>query len=187
MQQVIVPAYLAGGDPRAQSGYAGDARQWEDARRFVLEAVDGGGSFLDVGCANGHLMESLHAWAAHDGLVLEPYGVDISPQLTSLAQARLPQWADRIWIGNALTWEPPRSFDYVRTSPEYVPRHRRPDLIFHLLHHADRRLIVGPYNAPAGDDGTTRDLEARGVHLSGATDRRHRDPRVVRRLLWIDV
>ena len=32
-------------------------RRWEGARRLLLDAVTADGSFLDVGCANGHLLE----------------------------------------------------------------------------------------------------------------------------------
>ncbi len=51
----------------------------------------------------------------------------------ALARRGLPAWADRIWTGNALTWRPPRRFDYVRTELVYVPVLRRADLIHHLL------------------------------------------------------
>jgi hypothetical protein len=44
-------------------------------------------------------MESVAAWCAERGLAIEPYGVDISPALAELARRRLPQWADRIWVG----------------------------------------------------------------------------------------
>ena len=60
-------------------------------------------------------MESVAAWCAERGLAIEPYGVDISPALAELARRRLPQWADRIWVGNAVNWRPPGAmrFDYV--------------------------------------------------------------------------
>ena len=61
-------------------------------------------------------MESMAAWAG-----VEPYGLEISPELAELARRRLPQWADRIWVGNAPTWTPPRRFDVVRTGLDYVP------------------------------------------------------------------
>jgi hypothetical protein len=48
--------------------------------------VDADGSFLDVGCSSGHLMECLQLWAAEDGITLEPWGLDIRPSwLRSLA------------------------------------------------------------------------------------------------------
>ena len=64
---VIEPAYLAAETPQGQSGRSGDAAGWEHARRLLLDAVPDGSDVLDVGCANGLLMESLVAWAAEDG------------------------------------------------------------------------------------------------------------------------
>src|SRR5438270_6914442 len=56
-------AYLATADPRAQSGFHGSAERWEAARRAIAEAIDSDGTFLDVGCANGLLMESIVEWS----------------------------------------------------------------------------------------------------------------------------
>jgi len=75
-------AYLSSDDPRAQSGFNGSAERWEAARRLIVEAIDGPGTFLDVGCANGLLLESVVAWSAHE---IEPYGVDFAPGLVELA------------------------------------------------------------------------------------------------------
>lgn len=117
--------YLAGINPRQQSGFGRDQPDWERYRRVVTAPIDRDGTFLDVGCANGFLMESLVAWAAEDGHVIEPFGVEISPKLAELARTRLPQWKDRIFTGNALTWIPPFTFDFVRTEMVYVPEHLR--------------------------------------------------------------
>jgi hypothetical protein len=54
---IIGPAYLSASDPRAQSGFSGSADEWERARRFLFGPIHRDGTFLDVGCANGHLME----------------------------------------------------------------------------------------------------------------------------------
>ncbi len=121
MAELIVPAYLAGDNPRAQSGHSGDAARWEGARRLLLDAVAADGSFLDVGCANGHLLECLRRWAAEDGVALDPWGVEISGDLAGLARERLPAWREQIFVGNALDWRPPRRFDFVRTNVDYVP------------------------------------------------------------------
>ena len=91
------------------------------------------GDFLDIGCANGHFMETAATWKAHDGVAIEPYGLDLSPRLAELARTRLPRWAGRIWDGNVMTWNPPQRFDYVRTELGYVPDRRRADLIHRLL------------------------------------------------------
>jgi SAM-dependent methyltransferase len=185
---VLVPAYLAGDNPRAQSGHGGDEARWEAARRPILAAVDAPGDFLDIGCASGYLMECLHGWAAQDGIALEPYGLDLSPELADLARQRLPQWAGRIWTGNALTWLPPRRFDYVRTGLDYVPPGRRIDLVAHLLAHAvGRRLIIGVYNEAREPAATEELVTAAGYRIAGRREwPKPDDDRVVRRVFWID-
>jgi len=125
--------YLAGSNPREQSGFGRDESDWRRYREVVLAPVQSDGTFLDIGCANGHLMESLVAWGAERGRAVEPFGLDISPPLVDLARARLPHWRDRIFLGNALNWQPPRTFDYVRTELVHVPRRLRPELVHHLL------------------------------------------------------
>ena len=53
----------------------GDEARWSRARRVIVDAIDRDGTFLDVGCANGLLMESLSSWAAERGHTIEPYGL----------------------------------------------------------------------------------------------------------------
>ena len=115
-------AYLAGADPRAQSGFHGDAARWEALRRRVLDAVERDGDFLDIGCANGHFLECAVKWASEDGHRIEPYGLDVSQPLVDLARKRLPQWSQRFQVGNAWTFEPARTYAFVRTELVYVPR-----------------------------------------------------------------
>jgi hypothetical protein len=45
---------------------------------------------------------------------------DFSEKLAGLARERLPHWRERIFTGNALVWEPPARFDFVRTELVYV-------------------------------------------------------------------
>ncbi len=164
---VLEGAYLATDDPYRQSGMRADAARWERGRRPIVTSVDRDGTFLDVGCANGLLMESVAAWAAEAGHRLEPYGLDCSPTLADLARRRLPQWADRIFVGNVIDWHPPRRFDFVRTELEYVPPFHRPALVGRLLREVvapGGRLIVCAYGSsrPGGPPA-----ESRGNHLRG--------------------
>ncbi|WP_157878880.1 hypothetical protein [Streptomyces sp. CT34] len=185
---LVRPAYLAARTPWGQSGMSCGEADWVAARRFVLEAVERDGTFLDCGCANGYLMECLERWAAADGRRLELYGLDIIGELVAPARRRLPHRADGIWEGNALTWVPPRRFDVVRVGLEYVPVRRRPDLVRHLLDAAvapGGRLVIGPYTEEAGTRATERDLAGWGFAVAGRAEVAHRDPRVVRRLVWI--
>jgi SAM-dependent methyltransferase len=187
---VLVPAYLAGTNPRAQSGHSGDEARWEAARRPVLDAVDAPGDFLDIGCASGYLMECLARWSTQDGKPVEPYGLDLSPELADLARSRLPHWADRIWTGNALSWIHPqgRRFDYVRTGLDYVPPGRAADLVRHLLEYVvERRLIIGPYNEAVARPEYEAGIRAAGWSIVGMREwLKPDDDRVARRVFWLD-
>jgi hypothetical protein len=177
---VIVPAYLAADTPEGGSGSSRDAAGWERARSLVAEAVGAGQSFLDIGCANGHLMESMARWGG-----VEPYGLEISPELARLARTRLPRWAGRIWVGNAIDWEPPRRFDVVRTGLDYVPAPRRQGLVEHLLSYADR-LVIGVFNEKR-ELHTQEELVAGwGFEISGRREREHTHPRLAYKAFWID-
>jgi SAM-dependent methyltransferase len=148
MAEIFETAYLEGDNPRAQSGFGGDADRWEVARRPIADVIDRDGSFLDVGCASGHLLESVVRWSEHH---VEPYGLELAPGLAELGRRRLPQWADRIFVGNALTWEPPQRFDFVRTELVYVPEARRQELVERLLGRVvapGGRLILCGYGSP---------------------------------------
>ncbi len=140
--EVYEEHYLASADPHAGSGFGGDEARWEAARRPIVEAIDRDGSFLDVGCANGLLLESIVAWSPYR---IEPYGLDFSPRLVELARRRLPQWADRIYRGDALEWrpEPPRRFDFARTELVYAPPGRERELVEQLRSYADRVIVCG--------------------------------------------
>jgi hypothetical protein len=125
--------YLAGSNARAQSGFGRDEKDWERFRRPIAAAIHANGTFLDIGCASGLLMEDVQRWAAEDGHRIEPYGLDISDKLAAIARDRLPKWRDRIFVGNALDWDPPQRFDYARTELVYVPDHRRREYVERLL------------------------------------------------------
>jgi hypothetical protein len=148
MAAIFEEAYLAGDNPRAQSGFGGDEARWEIARRPIADAIDRDGTFLDIGCASGSLLKSIVRWTDHR---LEPYGLELTPALAELARHRLPQWADRIFVGNALTWQPPRRFEFVRTELVYVPAERRRALVRRLLVEVvarGGRLILCGYGSP---------------------------------------
>jgi hypothetical protein len=188
---IIGPAYLAATNPRGQSGASGTAAEWEQARRFIFAAVNRDDTFLDVGCANSHLMECAVAWLAESGRRIEPYGLEILPELAGLARQRLPQWADRIAIGNAIDWTPERRFDFVRTGLEYVPRGLRPRLLRHLLDATvapGGTLIIGAHSEVAGSAPKLQaEVFSWGFPIAGAIELPHaQDTRVVRRAFWLE-
>jgi SAM-dependent methyltransferase len=191
---VITPAYLAGDNPRAQSGSDGSVEDWAYKRELLADAFDRDGDFLDVGCASGYLMETLAEWSRARGRAIEPYGLDIAPELADLARRRLPRWADRIFAGNAIEWVPPRRFDFVRTGLEYVPVGRQRDLVARLLGEAvapGGRLIIGVFGEERDETREGPSEEERvagwGFSVAGRTSRPHLvDPRIVYRAFWMD-
>jgi hypothetical protein len=180
---LVVPAYLAAETPWGQSGKSGTAESWEYARSLIADAIDRDGSFLDVGCANGYLMECLPQWTSFE---VEPFGLEIAPEFAALARQRLPQWTDRIWVGNAASWVPPRPFTYIRTGLEYVPSAQRCDFVTHLLQFC-QRLIVGVFNEHESERTTEELLTRCECAVVGRSERIHQRNRDMRyRVLWID-
>ena len=192
-QRTLEPAYLRGTTPQEGSGFGGIAAEWRQARWHITEAIDGDGTFLDVGCANGLLMETVAAWCAERGLDVEPYGVDISPKLAELARRRLPRWSDRIWAGNAADWQPPdgRRFDYVHILLDCVPWPRRADLIRHHLAQTVRpgtgRLLVSDYAADptTGHPAAPETVRSLGFRVAGQTSGGDRPGRVPSPTAWL--
>jgi 2-polyprenyl-3-methyl-5-hydroxy-6-metoxy-1,4-benzoquinol methylase len=186
-------SYLRGQTPQQGSGFGGDEQAWRQDRRHITEAITTNGTFVDVGCANGLLMESVAAWSAERGLTVEPYGVDLAPGLVDLARKRLPHWADRIWLGNAIDWIPPHGqrFDYVHILLDCVPRRRRADLISHHLASTIRpgtgRLLVSDYTAAApGNSAVAQTLHSLGFTCGGQTSGGQRPGRLPIPTAWID-
>jgi SAM-dependent methyltransferase len=173
-RRLLETAYLAAPTAEGGSGFGGDPDEWREARSVLCDAVDRDGSVLDVGCANGLLMASLAVWCSERGRHIEPYGVDLSPALVELARRRLPEWADRIWVGNALTWVPPggRRFDVVHTLLDLVPARRHGDLVAHLLEVAvapGGRLVVSDYGAADPGEEPEAVLARLGHRVAGTT------------------
>jgi SAM-dependent methyltransferase len=183
--------YLAADNPRAQSGHGGDEARYRYTRMMVLEAIDRGGTFLDVGCANGYLIESLHRWLSGSGLEVVFYGLDLSEGLLDLARRRLPEWQDRFYLGNALYWTPPAPFDYCCIAElGYVPRDRRQALLDRLFGQyvaAGGRLILGPFSELREDCAMERQVRAWGYAPSGYCEKSHQDREdLCRRMFWFD-
>jgi SAM-dependent methyltransferase len=186
IEEPLIDAYLSYADPRRQSGKSGDVTDWRWARELILDVFPSDATFLDVGCANGLLMESVHAWGAERGIHVEPYGLDISWRIASLARRRLPHWRDRIFVGNAMDWAPPRRFDVVQIGIDEVPPPRRRELVERIL-----RDVVAPGGVlvfRAGRRGQTdpaEQLAELGLSVTGAIEAMHPRTGDVRRTAYI--
>lgn len=184
--------YLASDNPRGQSGHSGDEHHYFLSHLTILEAVNKDGSFIDVGCANGYLLESLDRWTKALGYYsIEFYGLDISEGLIDLAVKRLPSWKEKLFIGNALYWSPTVKYDFVCVKElSYVPNNKQKGFLEHLLHNyvaPKGRLILGPY----GEERQTKELENKlsewGYTPTGYVEKSHPKHKLLsRRLLWFD-
>lgn len=175
IEESLIDAYLATDDPRAQSGKSGDDEaDWRWSRELILDVFPKRATFLDVGCANGYLMESVVRWGSERGIDVEPYGVDISWRIAALAKHRLPQWRDRIFVGNAIDWTPPMRFDVVQIGIDEVPPPRRRELVERV-----RREFVAPGGKLVFRAGRQKDwditqiLRDVGIELDGVIEAPH--------------
>ena len=185
VSDALAASYLRETDPRWQSGFDGDATLWREARELLLDAVPTDGSFLDIGCATGHLMECLVVWGQERGVRLRVSGLELNPALAAEARRRLPDWAPEVHTGNVSDWRPPKRYTYVRTGLEYAPTARGPALIRRLLEDVvapQGRLIVGPVYE--GDvDATIAMFRRAGVAQPGVSRRADRNGKV-RAVIW---
>jgi len=146
----LAHTYLETSDPRRQSGFGGGPARWRAEREPILDAVTSHGSLLDLGCANGFLLESLRAWGAERSLILIPFGLDFNPELVALAQQRLPEFRSNFLVGNAWSWSPPQRFTYVYTLADVVPLSHFSAYLRRLQREfvePGGRLIVGSYGS----------------------------------------
>jgi SAM-dependent methyltransferase len=148
--EALEESYLEEKDPIRQSGFAGGEKRWREEREPILKAVETDGDFLDIGCANGFLLECLVEWAGERGIVLTPYGLDLGIGLIKLARKRLPEYSSNFYSGNAWDWKPPRKFRYVYTLYDCVPVDFLEEYIHRILRRMvceGGRLIVGAYGS----------------------------------------
>jgi SAM-dependent methyltransferase len=150
LRRTLEASYTAypASQPWRQSGMSGPQERWTSLRRPLADCLDRSSSFLDIGCANGYLLECLLGWAGEGGLQVEPYGLDISARLVELARQRLDHYSDHFFTANAFDWIPPQRFDFVRTELVYVPAEYERAFVSHLFNHylkPDGRLIIASY------------------------------------------
>lgn len=169
-------SYLQRQDPIEQSGFGGGAARWRAEREPILDAITTDSDFLDVGCANGYLLECLVRWGRERGVLINPFGLDQGQHLVELARERQPTLADHFFVGNAWDWNPPRRFDAVYTLLDQVPLEFLPAYLWRLhddlLTHGGR-LVAGDYGSrsrgvPARDVAAI--MQAAGFTIAGSAE-----------------
>ena len=136
--------------------------------------MDADGDYLDLGCANGLLLESLVGWCAERGYGITPYGVDFIPELVELARQRLPEFSDNFHVANSYSWAPPRRYRFVQLLLDPVsPADQRRFLsrVIKEMVASPGRLIVAVYGLgnSATPEVAVKTLVGHGFEVAGAT------------------
>lgn len=182
-------SYLRSDDPIRQSGFGGGPERWRREREPILDAVERGGDLLDVGCANGYLLECLVRWGCERGLAIVPHGVDVGAGLIDLARRRLPHFTANLHVGNAWDWVPPRRYGHVYSVHDCVPLEYLAEYVERLVNdyvEPGGRLIVGAYGSRSRavePFDVASFLASMGLRVSGASS--GGDPPVTR-FAWVD-
>jgi SAM-dependent methyltransferase len=158
LQKRLEATYLESDEPWGQSGFSGPEERWIACRRPIAECIEKSGSFLDIGCANGYLLDCLMRWTAENEISIVPFGLDLSKKLVALARRRLPGFSSNFFVGNGLTWKPTMRFDYVRTELCYVPEKLAKHYVEHILKEmlvAEGRLLVTEYRSKRDEEEST--------------------------------
>ena len=188
--EALESAYLSTNDPIRQSGFGGGAERWRAERSPLLDAVDEDGTLLDVGCANGFLLECLVGWAAQRGIRLTPYGVDAGQRLIRLARERLWRYRSNFYVANAWGWKPPRRFRYVYALYDSVPGEYLVEYVQRLtsgMVDAGGRFILGAYGSRSRrvePFNVVAFLEAAGYDVAGSSSAGEPP---ISRFAWVDV
>ncbi|MBN2076939.1 MAG: class I SAM-dependent methyltransferase [Dehalococcoidales bacterium] len=158
LKDELETAYVRNVEPWEQSGYYGSEELWIAARKPVADCVEDSGSFLDIGCANGYLLECVLKWTSERNLEIIPYGIDLSEKLIKMAKERLPEYAGNLYTGNGWDWENPVKFDYVRTELVYVPEHLQNKYLDRILKTyltENGKLLVAEYGLSSRPPNTS--------------------------------
>ncbi len=168
-------AYLQHEEPWKQSGFSGPEERWIAYRKPIADCVEESGSFLDIGCANGYLLECILRWTGERDLSIIPYGLDLSEKLVELAKNRLPGYKDNFYKGNGWLWNNPIRFDYVRTEIVYVPEYLQKQYIERIINEylvQRGKLLVTEYRLrqdPISKPWIDRMLKDWGLNISKQT------------------
>jgi len=192
--------YLSHDNPRAQSGHGGDEFHYLYSHLPIVDAIYKNGTFCDIGCANGHLLEMVCKWSTGIGFDLKMFGVDISEGLIELARRRLPEWHSHFFAGNAHFWKPAEKFDYIHIRGELVeykeppkePKRQVFDSKLVFEHYMGNylvdggRFIIGPYWYE-NEDIVLKGLSNWGYTPSGHSEKTHyNQSKKLRKVIWVD-
>lgn len=189
LKKATTIAYLSRNTPWGQCGHSGTKETWMESRIMpLLETLYKSGTFIDIGCSIGYILECLHEWTQDSPIQVEYFGVDICDDLIHIARKRMPEFKNNLFVGNVDTWIPPRKFDYVRTHEiTYVPEYKQRDFLYNLYNNYLKpggRLIIGSYSESAIENILEDSIRSLGFTPTGYAKRSYRDTE--RKVVWFD-
>ena len=154
-------------DANSDGGYG----RWKQVRQFIVRGIHKDGTFLDVGCANGFLMQCLLHWSSYH---LIPYGVDNREEVIEKAKLLLPEYADHFQCIDGDHLEKlgevsmPLQYDFVYRNywkRDVDTAEKVHSIVTKLWEHvsSDGRLILGVYwgsNHPKGSEEEKKSHES---------------------------
>ena len=164
--------------------------RWRAEREPILDAVDLDGDLLDIGCANGYLLECLIRWGTERGVNITPHGLDIGPKLIGLARQRLPKFESNFHVGNVWDWNAPRRYRYVYMLCDCLPEFLLADGVRRIMREfvePGGRFILGAYGSRSRDEpayDVAGFMRRAGIRV--ASTAMGGDPRITL-FAWIDV
>ncbi|MET0409746.1 MAG: hypothetical protein ABW217_00550 [Polyangiaceae bacterium] len=108
--------------------------------------------------------------------------------MAEVARRRLPELAERIWVGNALEWRPERRFDLVHSALDYVPPARRKESLEHLFRHVvapGGRVVLRAERVTSGVPDLIEQARGLGLTVGGVLEAQHPGSGELRRTLWL--
>ncbi len=148
LKKDLEESYLRYNEPWKQAGFMLSEDAWLPCRRPIADCIQKSGNFLDIGCANGYLLESILKWTSFD---VTPFGIDLSPKLIELAKTRLSRYSNNLSVGSAPYWNSPVKFDYVRTDLSYALEDDQEQYlhkVFTAYVAPEGKLLVTEYRSP---------------------------------------
>ena len=145
---------------------------------------------MDIGSANGYLVDCLTNWMKHSGLNLEFFGLEISRELTELSKKNFPHLKDHFFNGNVLDWIPQEKYDFVFTMILFgIPEQLREKYITRILEmylKKGGRLIFEELEMGKTEEFLSRlNIKLSGWCIKRTNDMKGKGP-WERRFIWID-
>jgi len=154
LKKDIEESYLRYKEPWKQSGFMMSEEDWVKCRKPVADCMDKSGTFLDISCSIGYLLESVLSWTKERGLSITPYGIDASEKLIKVAKTRLTAFENNLVVANAMSWVSPLKYDFVRADLSYVLIESQEQFLQRIFNNfltADGKVILCEFRSKGQD------------------------------------